>query len=838
MMALRKEPHLRYRSAEAFAQDIERHLNGLPVKARRSTVAYRSAKFVRRHREAVIAAAVAVSLVGLGGTWESYRARRKAATPAAAATRKPRPSIAVLGLKNASGRSDTAWVSTALAEMLNTELASGESLRVLAGETVARSRIDLKLPESENIAPDALAHLRTQLGVDFVVSGEYAETGIGQLRLQLNLQDASRGKIADRISESGSENNLPELVGRAGTRLRAALGVPAVSPFDAGHVQAAAPSNAEALRLYSEGVARLRTFDALAAQKLLERSIAADDSFPLSHMALALSWQNLGYDQRAAQQARRALDLAGRLSREDYLVVEARFFEASRNWEKAIETYHALFTFFPDNLEYALSLARAQSSAAKGKDALATLAALDESGTRDDDPRIDLARSDAGSALGDAKLRRDAAESAAQKAAKQGARLLVARARTQECRALADLGENEKAGPVCEEGRRIYVDIGDRGGLARILHSAAEVPLNQDDWVTAERLYREALALTREIGDRQGTARELGNLALTFKYRGDLATALEMQREALQIQSEISDRNGMAIQTGNIGNSLRLEGKLGEALAFYRRSLDLSKEIGNKTTEGIAAANIGTTLALAGDLAQALTMYQRALALHRERGAKYYYADTLHSIGALYRQRFDFDRARRAYTEALAVRRQIAEKDAIAATQLALAELDSDAGKAAAAQAVAAEALAVFRAQNEPAGEVSAYVVLSRALRAQNRLADARKNLDAAMALAGRNYDIAVQADVTIEQISLLIAERNLEPAAKLARQMIAQFQRNGIVRYQLEASLELGRIQALENSSAAGTTFQEVRETAHRKGFELIAHQADSVSTPLEAAK
>ena len=48
-MAMRKEPERRYGSAEQLAGDIRRHLQGKPVIARKDTLAYRSAKFVRRH---------------------------------------------------------------------------------------------------------------------------------------------------------------------------------------------------------------------------------------------------------------------------------------------------------------------------------------------------------------------------------------------------------------------------------------------------------------------------------------------------------------------------------------------------------------------------------------------------------------------------------------------------------------------------------------------------------------------------------------------------------------------------------------------------------------------
>jgi eukaryotic-like serine/threonine-protein kinase len=63
LMAMRKEPERRYASAEQLAGDIQRFLEGMPVIARRDTVSYRTAKFVRRHWLPVSAAAAAAFIV-------------------------------------------------------------------------------------------------------------------------------------------------------------------------------------------------------------------------------------------------------------------------------------------------------------------------------------------------------------------------------------------------------------------------------------------------------------------------------------------------------------------------------------------------------------------------------------------------------------------------------------------------------------------------------------------------------------------------------------------------------------------------------------------------------
>ncbi|MEM7621663.1 MAG: serine/threonine-protein kinase [Planctomycetota bacterium] len=77
MMALRKSPQRRYRSAVELAEDLERHVEGMPVKAQPDTAVYRATKFVSRHRLSLAAAAlVAISLTaGVAvATWQAFEA--------------------------------------------------------------------------------------------------------------------------------------------------------------------------------------------------------------------------------------------------------------------------------------------------------------------------------------------------------------------------------------------------------------------------------------------------------------------------------------------------------------------------------------------------------------------------------------------------------------------------------------------------------------------------------------------------------------------------------------------------------------------------------------------
>jgi eukaryotic-like serine/threonine-protein kinase len=78
--ALRKDPAERYATAEAFAEDLRRHLDNVPIDARRDALGYRAAKFVRRHRLPVAAAAavaLAAAIGSAGIAWQAREAQRE-----------------------------------------------------------------------------------------------------------------------------------------------------------------------------------------------------------------------------------------------------------------------------------------------------------------------------------------------------------------------------------------------------------------------------------------------------------------------------------------------------------------------------------------------------------------------------------------------------------------------------------------------------------------------------------------------------------------------------------------------------------------------------------------
>ncbi len=547
----------------------------------------------RRRRVYTIAAAGLAAILATLGYLQIKQFVVHGVSPAAPYARR---SVAVLGFKNLSGDAQEAWLSTALSDWLMTELTAGEQLRAIPAEGVTRMKMELSLPDVDSLGKETLSRIRKNLGTDYVVVGSYAELGAksdGQIRLDLRLQDTQSGETVGTFSESGTEAHLLDLVSRTGEHLREKLGVRAVTKEEAAEVAIAVPARAETAKLYSEGLAKLRIFDALTARELLTKAVTQEPDYAPSHAALATTLLHLGYDGQAVVEAKKAFDLSANLSRAERLLVEGRYREVSRDWDRAIEIYRALFDFFPDNLEYGLDLSRTEIDANKWKDALATVAALRAlPAPLRDDPRIDLAENDAARSLGDTKRAEAALSRAAEKARAAGASLLLAKARREQ----AWLFENS--------GREDQVEAAVTGDTAQ-----------------SQRSYGQALTTYRDIGDKNGVALAKIGLGDVFLVLGRLSEARDMYQDALEICRQLGSRNRQAVALAGLGRVQQLGGATEEARRKEIDAVAMLEEVGNKSEAERVRMQMAELLLKTGKSLEASETARRSISILEERKA-------------------------------------------------------------------------------------------------------------------------------------------------------------------------------------------------------------------------
>jgi eukaryotic-like serine/threonine-protein kinase len=790
---------------------------------------------VRRLAGAVLAMLVAAGAAALwlqAGRAPDDVPAASGAGAAAEEARVPRRTVAVLGFKSLASRPAAAWLSTALSEMLTTELGAGGRLRLLPGESVARMKLELRLEEAETLGADTLRRIRRHLGADLVVLGSYLaldEADGAQIRLDLRVQETSSGEVVASLGRMTSEAELFDLVAQAGAELRERLGGAVLAPAEIGSVRAAHPRNPLAARLYAEGLERLRLFDAFGAREYLERAVSVDGRFSQGHSALAQAWSALGYDELARHEAQRAFELAAGLGREERLWAEGRFREMSREWERAIEIYGTLFEFFPDNLEYGLRLASAQASAGQAEAALGTLAALRSRPLGLADlARLDLSEALAAEALADHRREQAAAARAAAQGRSLGAHLLVARARLAEGWALANLGRLAEAIPAFEEARGLLAAAGDRGGAAHAQNRIALIRSRQGDLQAATQGFDEALATFRQLQDRRGEGHALNNIANVRLEQGRLAEARELYEQALALKREIGDRQGTSTGLVNLALVQLRQAELAAARSSAHEALEIGRQTGDRQRTAIALYTLGDVLRAAGELGGARAAYDESVQLCHALGDRRNQTFGLFGRGEAAREAGDLVGARQWHEAVLVIRGELKEKGTGAESRLALAALDLAAGRPAQAEAAARAAAGELRALGVPELETRACTLWLRALLAAGRPDEAKPVADRLAELMQRlqNPSILLQATIAMARLegaggTALAAVGRLDAAAREAERL-------GLVAEALSARLAAAELElAAGRAKTAHARLAALRSDAEARGFGRIARQA-----------
>ena len=825
LKALDKDPDRRYQSARELRIDLERLSTGLaPIF---SPPKKRVLAWALAGGSAFLLLSFGLNVVGIRD-----RVFHRGPQTSGPVGIKPRRTVAVLSFPNVSGKPDEAWISTALGEMLTTELAAGGQLRAIPGENVARMRLDLSLPEGRSYSRDTLARIHNHLGSDLVVLGSYVALGRengGKIRVDLQLQDAAAGETIAVLSENGTEGELLDVVSRMGARLREKLGLGAISEAEASGVRASVPSNSESARLYAEGLAKLRVFDATAARGLLEKAIAADPNFALAHASLSDAWSRLGYDEKTREEAKHAFELSESLSREERLSVEARYREVTRDWPKAIEIYQSLWNFFPDDLDYGLRLAGAQRSASQSKDALQTVERLRKMPAPErDDARIDLTEAWAAEVLGDFKLEQQAAGRAAQKGLVLGAQLVLAEARAREGWAAERLGQPDKAAAAFAEAEHLYSQGGDRHGAAATRQLSGDALYDRGDFASARQNYQQALAVYRQIGAQKSIASALNALGNVEFDLGQLDGAKSHYEQTLAIAQEIGAKNTAAGALGNIANVLDNMGLLEEARKKQEEGLQAFREVGNKRGEGSTLSNLANLLSELGELEAAKQRYHEALKIVDQTGYRRGRGYILQGLADVLLSQDQLEAASKAAEEAQTIRRDLREDSNLAISNMQMAVIRLEQGRLTEPEPLVLAAIDTFEHAKLTEFGAAAHAVLTRILLAQGKVNDAQGAAQRALTLSRRTGNRPPRFDAALAGARVRAATGKANEALQDLQAMLAEATKFGYLPYQFEARLAIGEIEMQSGkSSTARPHLEALERDARAKAFLLIARKA-----------
>ena len=309
LKALRKEPEQRYKSVEELSEDVRRHLEKLPVKARKASLAYRAAKFVRRNRiSATFAALLLVLLLAVGASWAYFYWRAQNGrhpAPTASSQIAPR-AIAVLPFKIGGSDSSDQSLASDLTETLIARLGRIQELGVRPPSAVASFADKDSLVAGRDLKVEAVVESNIERHGDRIkINSRLLKTDGGQVLWSGAFEEAlanisnAQDAIAERVAGT--------LLGQLTVEQRK-------------KVQKRYTDNPEAYRLYLQGkfLRDQQTEESLKRSiQLFNHAIQLDPGYALAYSGIADAYMGISAvylapneaQPRAKAAAVRALEL-------------------------------------------------------------------------------------------------------------------------------------------------------------------------------------------------------------------------------------------------------------------------------------------------------------------------------------------------------------------------------------------------------------------------------------------------------------------------------------------------------------------------------------------------
>lgn len=303
-MAIQTDPNRRYTTADRLAQDVRRHLQGLPVTARPLTLRYRARKFVRRHVLGVAVAAV-LMLLGAGlAVFHAARLQSERDRAQLASAKSEQMNRFLIGLFRSADPTEGSRADLTARELLDRGVAQvdrdlGSDPQVQANMLRVLGRTYLEL--GVYASADALLDRALKLHSDRTGTGE-AEVG------------ATLGDIGLLRYEEGKYAQARDLLLEAERRLRTAL------PERAGE-------RADVLRalgrVYGNTGAHHAAKEALEQALALQRPISGEESVEVATilMSLGLLQVAMGDPVAAERSQEKALAIYERVLGSEHLAV-------------------------------------------------------------------------------------------------------------------------------------------------------------------------------------------------------------------------------------------------------------------------------------------------------------------------------------------------------------------------------------------------------------------------------------------------------------------------------------------------------------------------------------
>ena len=583
LKALHKDPERRYSTMGALADDVRRHLDGLPVVARPDTVGYRLRKFALRHRLGVLTGAAGVVLIMLLMTFYTIRV----------AEERDRARL------EAAKARQTASFLQSIFEVSDPTVALGESVTARALLDAGAERVAAELVDQ----PDVQETMMALMGSVYLSLGLYDQAEDltrKALHIRRTIAPQDDTSAADLIDEIGVIRRLK------------------------GDYIGAERYAAEALAIYGETLAP-RSAQAANSLNNLAEALRLQNRYEAAEAcyrdALAMRRERLGNEhvEVADNMNNLALLLHARGRLED---AETMHREALAMRRRLLDEMHPDVSNSLNNLAFVMT---ARAEYGEAHDLYTQALALRRQTLGPDEPRTVNTLKNMGLLM--YRMGRYAeADSILQQASdlfrvrlgdEHPSVIAIVRERAG---VLQEQGEFDRAEPLynraLELSRKVLGD--DHRETADVLSDLGNLMLADARYDLAEGLHREALSTRRKVlgDDHVDVTTSLSSLGVVLLSQGRHSEAEPYFREALEIRREKLGREHprVAVPLTGLAAAIRGQQRLEEAEALYRESLHIHR-VGLSPEHDFTAhalVGLGDLLTEAGDAREAEPLLREA----------------------------------------------------------------------------------------------------------------------------------------------------------------------------------------------------------------------------------
>jgi serine/threonine protein kinase/tetratricopeptide (TPR) repeat protein len=360
LKCLEKDKDKRFQSAQEVRSELVNIAEGIPTTERiipdKKPLTSREITVTLGLKKLFVPALVVVVLIIATVILWRFVLTREAAPPVPT----DKPSLAILYFENNSGDAALDNWRSGLSEMLTTDLSQSTLLHVLSSDRIYTLLEKQDLLEKDKYSTDDLKNVATQAGVNHLIRGSFITAG-DKFIVNATLMKADTADVISSIREEGAgEASITDSLDKITKQIKANLNLTEEqisSDLDRELAQITTKSP-EAFKYYSEGAIQYHKGQQRAAISNLNRAISLDPEFAMAYRKLGVIYGALGLATQRIENTERAMELKGRLSDKERLLIEGTYYsDFEDTFEKAMVAYKNVLELYPDDTTASHNLA-------------------------------------------------------------------------------------------------------------------------------------------------------------------------------------------------------------------------------------------------------------------------------------------------------------------------------------------------------------------------------------------------------------------------------------------------------------------------------------------------